>query len=135
MTDPQPPALRRTPTEPDHYRPEASIDLVVAARDFADGARWVWAKTFAAFAPHHYTLRRDATRAGTAAGYDALRHLIREHHYPRAWRGRTFRSVTLNGLLLWIMPDENGPDGGSILVNAKPAERDDWQQPTLFDHL
>lgn len=128
-----PPRLTPTPGAPDHFRPDAPAPLVQTSREFIASAHWVWAKTFADFAPHWYTLRRQAR---PVEGYDALRTLIREHHYIRTWRGRSFRGVMLSGLTLWIMPDENGPDGGSILVNAKPAERHDWtpERPALFDY-
>lgn len=127
------PSLVPNPGEPDHYRPEAPADLVNQAREFIATATWVWAKTYAKFAPHHYTLRRAAREK---AGYDCLRLLIREYNYPRTWRGREFRGITLDGLHLWIMPDDpDTENGGSVLVNAKPAAADDWpkeQPPTLF---
>jgi hypothetical protein len=116
--------------EPDHYRPEAPDDLVNEAREFVATATWTWAKTFARFAPHWYTLRRNAR---DKAGYDALRTLIQRYNYARTWRTRTFRSITLDGRLLWIMPDDPGTsNGGSVLINSKPAEPSDWAAPGLF---
>ncbi|MGN6204111.1 hypothetical protein [Humibacter sp.] len=127
-----PPALVPNLAEPDRYRPEAPDDLVSRAREFIASARWVWAKTMP-WAPHWYVLRRQSRRDG----YDALRALIREYHYPRVWRKRTFRGITLSGLHLWIMDDDPGTDnGGTVLINAKPAAADDWpdEQPKLFEH-
>jgi hypothetical protein len=115
----------------DRYRPDAPTPLVNSAREFVGIARWTWAVTFADTAPHHYVTRDAAERGGAAAGYDALRELIVSHHYLREWNGRSFRGVTLGGLTLWIMQT------GLIVINAKPAEPDDWEEsvPPLFDHL
>lgn len=136
---PPPPPLVAATGQPDHYRPDAPLPLVATARQFAEAnTRWTWAVTYAKFAPHWYVLRREADQAG----YDALRKLIQRHHEIRTWRGRSFRAVTLAGLTLWIMPDDPGTtNGGTILINAKPAERADWSSPppapapapTLFD--
>lgn len=124
------PVLRPTPGAPDHFRSDAPPTLVEAARAYVATAAFQFAKTMPTI-PHWYTLRRVAEGRGTADGYDALRELIIEYHYLRSWRGRSFRSVTLGGLTLWIMQT------GLILVNAKPAEPDDWpsEQPTLFEFL
>ncbi|WP_460518745.1 hypothetical protein [Humibacter antri] len=113
---------------PDHYRLDAPDALVTTAREFVAGARWVYASTMPS-APHHYTLRKDAAAGHREAGYDALLSLILHHHYLREWRGRSFRGVTLGGLTMWIMQT------GLVLVNAKPAEPDDWAAPGLFDFL
>lgn len=125
------PQLRPTPGAADHYRPDAPPQLVDAARDFIRIARWTWAVTFAETAPHHYVTREAAERGGAADGYDALRELIVSHHYLREWNGRSFRGVTLDGLTLWIMQT------GLIVINAKPAGPDDWEQsaPSLFDFI
>lgn len=121
------PALVPNPAEPDRYRPESPDDLVRQAREFVATASWVWAKTYARFAPHHYTLRRQAR---SRAGYDALRRLIYDYNYPRAWRTRTFRSITLAGLTLWVVDDTPGKqDAGTVLINAKPAAPSDWDEP------
>ncbi len=124
------PVLRPSAGVPDYYRPDAPSTLVNEARAFVSGCRWTWASSFADNAPHWYTLRGDAERAGTEAGYDALRALVLNHHYLRTWRGRSFRAVHLGGVLVWAMQT------GGILVNGIPASPDDFEQvPALFDFL
>jgi hypothetical protein len=80
--------------------------------------------------PHHYVVRDREVAAGRGDGYDATRTLIVEHHYLREWNGRSFRGVTVGGLTLWIMQT------GLIVINAKPAEPDDWESVgSLFDFI
>jgi hypothetical protein len=127
---PEYPQLVPTHGAPDHYRPDAPPELVETAREFVARCRWVYARTFHDFAPHWYTLRRDAEHDGTVAGFDALRGLVLDHHFLRAWNGRSFRAVTIGGHLVWAMQT------GGILLNGLPAHSDDWEQPpSLFDHL
>jgi hypothetical protein len=123
------PVLRPTAGAPDHHRP-APLPLVETARAFVRAGSWTFAKTMP-WAPHHYVVRQREAAAGRAEGYDALRALILDYHYLREWRGRSFRGVTLEGLTMWIMED------GLIVINAKPAEPDDFvsETPALFDHL
>jgi hypothetical protein len=124
------PILRPDPRVRDHYRPSAPPTLVATAREFAAVASWTFAHTMPQH-PHHYVTKQREAAAGRAAGYDALRDLILDHHYLRDWHGRSFRGVTLGGLTLWIMQT------GLIVINAKPAEADDFEpiEPGLFDHL
>jgi hypothetical protein len=128
MPDEYPP-LVPDPTVPDYHRP-APTALVETARTFVRAGAWTFAKTMP-WAPHHYVVRQRETAAGRAEGYDALRALILDYHYLRDWRGRSFRGVTLEGLTLWIMED------GLIVINAKPAEPEDFRAstPRLFDFL
>lgn len=124
------PVLRPSAGVPDHLRPDAPPALVASARSFVAGCRWTWAVTFANNAPHWYTLRRDAEAAHTAEGYDALRSLVLDHHYLRAWRGRSFRAVSVGGVMIWAMQT------GGILLNGLPASPNDFdQEPALFDFL
>lgn len=119
MPDPNPPTLRPRDGAPDHYSPDAPLPLVATSRAFVQRATWTYAATMP-WARHWYTLRRSAARTGD---YDALRQLIREHHYVRRWKSRAFRAVNLGGLTLWIMEDDPGTsNGGTVLINAIPAE-------------
>lgn len=115
---------------PDRYRPDAPRELVEASRAFIGAASWTFASTMPRY-PHHYVVKRREAAAGRGLGYDTLRTLIADHHYLREWGGRSFRSVTLDGLTLWIMQT------GLIVINAKPADRADWStsRPALFDSL
>jgi hypothetical protein len=124
------PVLRPTAGAPEHFRPDAPPQLADAAREFVSIARWTFASSMPQY-PHHHVTREAAERGSAAAGYDALRELIVSHHYLREWNGRSFRGVTVGGLTLWIMQTD------LIVINAKPAERDDWEQsvPSLFDFL
>jgi hypothetical protein len=122
------PILEPNRDVPDHYRPQAPQVIVELAREFIDAAEWTFASTMPQY-PHHYVVKAREEAAGRH-GYGFLRALIVEYHYLREWNGRSFRAVTLSGLTLWIMQT------GLIVINAKPAEPDDWETTgTLFDFL
>jgi hypothetical protein len=91
---------RDAPTGPD----PAGVRAFIAA------STWRFAKTMPD-APHEYTLRRNAA---SDAAFEAAVVFIREHGDERAWGGRAYTYLDVDGWSYWTM---GAPLDETILIN------------------
>ena len=101
------------------YHPDAPEWMVEAAREYIAATTWTFAKTMAD-TPHWYAVRHRAQAAGLGPGHERLYLLIKDYHYKRRWRGRTYRSIDLDGFVYWIIVD-------GTVINRTPVD-----EPTLI---
>ncbi|MEN5075868.1 recombinase family protein [Isoptericola cucumis] len=107
-------------TEPAEQVPGAPADLVRRAQDYIAIGDWTFAKTMPEN-PHWYTVRQRAWAVdeATGQGHEALFELIREHPTKRRFQGKSYRSITLDGFVYWIIRD-------GMIINRKPADQAGW---------
>jgi hypothetical protein len=88
-----------------------------AAREFVASANWVFAKTMAAYNPHHYIVERAA--GGPA--FSAFVALVRSAPIRR-YRGGRYHAFELDGHTYWL----THAGAAGWIVNRKPTERAGW---------
>jgi hypothetical protein len=87
------------------------------AREFVASANWVFAKTMAAYNPHHYIVERD--EGGPALS--AFVALVRSAPIRR-YRGGRYHSLELDGFTYFL----THAGAAGWIVNRKPTERAGW---------
>jgi hypothetical protein len=88
-------------------------------REFVASAKWVFAKTMAAYNPHHYIVERD--EGGPA--FSAFVVLVRSSPIRR-YRGGRYHSLELDGYTYWL----THAGAAGWIVNRKPTERAGWDE-------
>ncbi|MFA9270793.1 MAG: hypothetical protein ACEQSX_08540 [Baekduiaceae bacterium] len=73
-----------------------------AARAFVEAASWVFAETYAAFAPHEYTTRWTCRERGIEADFEAFALLIESDGYWRRWGRNRWRSLSVGPWTFWL---------------------------------
>ncbi len=64
-------------------------------RAFIGSRRWQFAKTFAKFAPHWYTIRN--WKPDDVGEFDAVVRIIAKYGEDRLWHGKKWRYLDLDG--------------------------------------
>jgi len=82
------------------------------ARKYISSVRWIFAKTYAATAPHEYTLRKE--KPGLDADFVSFVKLIRVKGYDAKFWDKTHRYLDIDGHQYWTMGD---PLEDTILIN------------------
>jgi hypothetical protein len=72
------------------------------ARAFIEAAPWTFAKTYARFAPHEYTVRQQCRAQRLEAGFDDLAQLIEEAGFWRSWGGHRWRTIVIDDQAYWL---------------------------------
>ncbi|MCX5673843.1 MAG: helix-turn-helix transcriptional regulator [Planctomycetota bacterium] len=88
-------------------------------RQFIAACRWQFAETYAKTAPHEYTVRGWLPGPAGQADFEAFVKAIRACGYDRAFRGRTYRTLDVDGQKYWTM---GAPVAKTTVINRAPAE-------------
>ena len=110
-----------------------SAEEVSAVRGVIAGHRWIFARTYAAFCPHEYTLRREwAEDAEFRLLVKHIRKYGAEAFYGKKKYANRYWFDHENGYYYFITPEDTDGEGNvaesCVLVNrAKIADFDFWK--------
>ena len=89
-------------------------------KSFVDQQTWIFAKTYAARAPHEYIVRGRC--AGTDDDFISMARFIQEHGIIMHFWGHPNRYLFLGEKYYWVMKD--GDDDPTMIINR--ASIDDY---------
>ena len=97
---------------------EMPADVLQSFRVFVEARRWQWAKTYAATAPHWYTVRKWRPAHVDQEQFEQAVTTIREYGYDRRFYSKHYRSLTVDGFRYWTM---GAPLDETIIINRCDA--------------
>jgi hypothetical protein len=92
------------------------------ARAFIEAAEWVFAKSYAAFAPHEWTSRRSAIERGISRQFTEFCRTISEQGYSRPWGRNLWPSLDLGEDTFWLYHEWFEPEQRTVINRWKTAE-------------
>lgn len=91
------------------------------AREYVANQKWIWAKSYAMFAPHEYILRGKGN-AGVEQFYDMSRYIL-EHGIRMFYYKNERKYLFLDGYFYWLMVNEVS-EKTNIINRCKPEDYD-----------
>ena len=91
-------------------------EVIAFCRAFIERRRWQFAKTYAKFAPHEYTVRKWLPH-----DEDTFEHFIktvREYGFPGMFGRKTFTYLIVDGHKYWTM---GAPIPETVVINREPV--------------
>lgn len=90
-------------------------------RKVINGQRWVFAKSYAAFAPHEYIIRGKCNLSDS--DFDKFCDYINENGIPMYYYKYKRKYLFIDGYFYWLMGEIENPDHG-IVNRCRPEDYD-----------